>query len=134
MQNISHKLVAVSLALFYRNGDLRKTSTSKLLKDVEITEASKLPLLGYQYASAIVIDFMTTMQPTDFSKFERSSNVAYGITYKIISSFQESDLLVIVTDRYDVQLSMKSAERLLRTAITVIEIKIISDSVKVISS
>ena len=113
---------------------MRKTSTSKLLKDVEITEASKLPLLGYQYASAIVIDFMTTMQPTDFSKFERSSNVAYGITYKIISSFQESDLLVIVTDRYDVQLSMKSAERLLRTASSVIEIKIISDSVKVISS
>ena len=113
---------------------MRKTSTSKLLKDVEIIEASKLPLLEYQYASAIVIDFMTTMQPTDFSKFERSSNVAYGITYKIISSFQESDLLVIVTDRYDVQLSMKSAERLLRTASSVVEIKIISDSVKVISS
>ena len=112
---------------------MRKTA-SKLLKDVEIIEASKLPLLEYQYASAIVIDFMTTMQPTDFSKFERSSNVAYGITYKIISSFQESVLLVIVTDRYNVQLSMKSAERLLRTASLVLEIKIIIDSVKVISS
>ena len=82
---------------------MRKTSKSKLLKEVEITEYSKLPLLGYQYASATVIDFMATIQSTDFSKSERFSNVADGITYKIISSFQESDLLVIIPDRYDVE-------------------------------
>ena len=46
------------------------TSKSKLLKEVEITDHSKLPLLRYHYASATVIDFIATRQPTDFSKFE----------------------------------------------------------------
>ena len=88
MQNvISHKLSAVPLPLFYPNGDMRKISKSKLLKEVEITEYSQLPLLRYQYTSATVIDFMATIQPTDFSKFERFSNVADGITYKITLSF-----------------------------------------------
>ena len=60
MQNvISHKLSALSLELFCPNGDMRRTSKSKLLKEVEIIEHSKLPLLGSQNASATVIDFMT---------------------------------------------------------------------------
>ena len=46
---------------------------------------------------------MAKIQPTDFSKFERFSNVADGITSKIISSFQESDLLVTVADRYEIE-------------------------------
>ena len=58
---------------------------------------------------------MATIQPTDFSNFERFSNVANGITFKIISSFQKSDLLLIVPDPKDVELSI-SAERLRRTA------------------
>ena len=59
MQNvISHKLSALSLELFYPNDDMRRTSKSKLLKEVEIIEHSKLPLLGSQNASATVIDFM----------------------------------------------------------------------------
>ena len=133
MQNvISHKLSAVSLALFYPNGYMRKTSKNKLLKEVEITEYSKLPLLGYQYASTTVIDFMATIQLTDFTKFERFSNVADGITYKIVSSFQESDLLVVVPDSYEVELSIKSAKRLRRTANSVQEIETISHR-KVIS-
>ena len=53
--------------------------------------------------------------------------MADGIIYKIISSFQESDLLVIVPDRYDVELSIKSAERLHRTANSAQEIEITSD-------
>ena len=97
---------------------MRKTSKRKLLKEAEITEYSKLPLLGYQYTSGTVIDFMATIQPTNFSKFERFSNMAHGIIYKIISSFQESDLLVIVPDRY---------ERLHRTANSAQEIEITSD-------
>ena len=111
MQNvISHKLSALSVALFYPNGDTRKTSKSKLLKEVEITEYSKLPLLIYQHASATGIDFMATIQPVGFTIFERFSNVADGITYKIISSFQGSNLLIIIPDRYDIELSSKSSK------------------------
>ena len=81
---------------------MRKISKSKLLKEAEITEYSQLPLLVYQYTSATGIDFMATIQPTDFRKFEKVFNVADGITYKITLNFQESNLLVIVPDRYDV--------------------------------
>ena len=70
---------------------------------------------------------MAKIQPTDFSKFERFSNVADGITSKIISSFQESDLLVTVADRYEIEWSLKSAERLRRKKNSVQEIKIISN-------
>ena len=66
---------------------MRKISKSKLLKEVEITEYSQLPLLRYQYISATVIDFMATIQPTEFSKFERFSNVADRIAYNITLSF-----------------------------------------------
>ena len=58
------------LALFYPKGDMRRTSKSKLLKEVEITEYSKLSLSGYQYASnasTTVVNFMATIQPTSFS-------------------------------------------------------------------
>ena len=61
---------------------------------------------------ATVIGFMAKLQPINFSKFKRFSNVADGIACKIISSFQESNLLVIVPDRYDIELSIKFAERL----------------------
>ena len=106
---------------------MKKTSKSKLLKEAEITEYSKLPLLGYQYASATVINFMATIQPTEFSKFEWFSNVVDEIIYKIMPSFPENDLLVIVPDRYYVELSIKSAERLRRTANSVQEIEITSN-------
>ena len=97
---------------------MRKASKFKLLKEVEITEYSKLPLLGYQYASATVIGFMATIQPTKFSKFERFSNVADKISF--------CWLLVIVPDRYIVELLIRSAERLRRTANLVQDIEITS--------
>ena len=51
--SICKMLFHISLVLFYPKGDIRKTSRSKLLKEVEITEYSKVPLLGYQYESVI---------------------------------------------------------------------------------
>ena len=109
-------LSAVSLALFYPNGDTRKTSKSKLLKEVKIAEYSKLSLLGYQYAPPTVIDFMATIQPTASSISDLLSNISDGIACKIILSFQKR-LLVIVPNRYNVELSITSAERLNRTAL-----------------
>ena len=70
---------------------------------------------------------MVTIQPTKFSKFEWFSNVANGIFYKIISRFPENDLLIAVTDFYNVELSIRSAERLRRTANLIQEIEIISN-------
>ena len=70
---------------------------------------------------------MVTIQPTKFSKFELFSNVANRIFYKIISRFPENDLLIAVTDFYNVELSIRSAERLRRTANLIQEIEIISN-------
>ena len=70
---------------------------------------------------------MVTIQPTKFSKFEWFSNVANRIFYKIISRFPENDLLIAVTDFYNVELSIRSAERLRRTANLIQEIEIISN-------
>ena len=72
---------------------------SKLLKEIEFTEYSQLPLLEYQYASATVIDSIATIKSTNFSKFEQFSNVTVEITSEIISSFQETNLLVNIPDR-----------------------------------
>ena len=70
---------------------------------------------------------MATIQPTKFSKFEWFSNVANGIIYKIISRFPENNLLIAVTDCYNVELSIRSAERLRRTANLIQEIEITSN-------
>ena len=124
---LSHELSAVPLALFYPNGEMRKTSKSKLLKQIEIAQLSQQSLTEYQYTSATIIDFMATIQSIDYSKFERFSNVADGITSKILSSFQDNNFLVIVPDRYDFELSIKTAERLRRTETSCQEIEIIGN-------
>ena len=70
---------------------------------------------------------MATLKSNDFSKFERFSNVVDRIIFKIISSFQESDLLVIVPKGCDFELSIKSAERLRHQENLVQEMEIISN-------
>ena len=70
---------------------------------------------------------MATLKSNDFSKFELFSNVVNGIIFKIISSFQESDLLIIVPMSYDFELSIKSAERLRHQENLVQEMEIISN-------
>ena len=66
---------------------------------VDVTEQ---PLLGHHYASGTVIDFMASMKPSNSSISEQFFNVADGLTSKFFSSFQRSDLLVIVLDRYNI--------------------------------
>ena len=56
-------------------------------------------------------DFMATLE----SKFERFSNVADEISAKLLWSFLECELLVVVSDRYGFKFSIKAAERKRRT-------------------
>ena len=73
LQNfLSQELSAVQLVFFYPDSNMRKTSKSKVLKEIEITEYPQLLLLGYQCASATFIDFMGTIKSADFRKFEDS--------------------------------------------------------------
>ena len=51
----------------------------------------------------------------DYSKVERFSNVVDEVSAKLLSSFLEYKVLVVVTDRYDFEFSIKAADRKRRT-------------------
>ena len=47
----------------------------------------------------------------DYSKFERFSNVADEVSAKLLLSFLEYEVLVVVTDQCDFEFSIKAADR-----------------------
>ena len=61
------------------------------------------------------INFMATLRSTDYNKFERFSNVADKISAKLLSSFLECYVLVVIPDWYSFEFSIKGAERKHRT-------------------
>ena len=67
--------------------------------------------MGNPDLGATVSDFMATFQSIDYSKFARFSNVADEISTKLLLSFRECEVLVVVADRYDSEFSNKAAER-----------------------
>ena len=58
---------------------------------------------------------MTILQSTDYSKFERFSNVADELSARLVSSFLECEVLVAVHHRYDFEFLIKAFERKRRT-------------------
>ena len=67
------------------------------------------------YHGATVANFMAILQSIDHYKFEWFSNVADEIFAKLISSFLECKVLVVVPDRYEFEFSIKGVERKRRT-------------------
>ena len=58
---------------------------------------------------------MTILQSIDYRKLERSSTVGNEIYTKLILSFDECAMLVVVSHRYDFEFSITAAERKCRT-------------------
>ena len=56
-------------------------------------------------------NFMEILQSIHYSKFGKFSNVANEISARLLSSFLEYEVLVVVTDRYDIEFSIKAADR-----------------------
>ena len=54
--------------------------------------------MGNRDLGATVNNFIAMLQCTDYSKFERFSNVADEISTKFFSSFLESEVLIAVPD------------------------------------
>ena len=79
------------------------------LNEIEIKKYSLPSLMGNPDLGATVTDFMAILQSTDYSKFERFSNVADEISTKLISSFLECELLVAVTNGYEFEFSIETA-------------------------
>ena len=71
--------------------------------------------MGNPVFGAIVTDFMAMLQSIDYRKLERFSNVADEISRKLLSSFLECEVLVVVSYWYSFEFSIKAAERKRRT-------------------
>ena len=67
--------------------------------------------MKYPDLGATVMDFMAILESIDYSKFERFSNVADEISVKLLSSFLECEVLVVVPDRCDFEFSIKAAKK-----------------------
>ena len=106
---------AVPLDLFYPNGTMRRNPKSNLLNDIEIKWYSLLSLMRNPGLGATFMEFMAILESIDYSKFERFSNEADKISGKLLSSFLEFELLVVVPDRYNIKFSIKAAKRKRRT-------------------
>ena len=65
--------------------------------------------MGNPDLGATVTDFMAILQSTDYSKFERFSNVTDEISTKLLSSFLECEVLVAVTNGYHFEFSIETA-------------------------
>ena len=103
------------LDLFYADGAMRHTAKSNMLNEIEINKLSLPSLMGNPDPRATATDFMAILQSTDYSKFERFSNVADEISTKLVSGFFECEALVAFTDGYDFEFSIEAAERKRRT-------------------
>ena len=56
--------------------------------------------MGNPDHSATAINFVTMPQSFDYNKFEKFSNVADEISAKVLSSFLECEVLVVILDWY----------------------------------
>ena len=85
--------------LSYPDGAMRHTAKSNVKRDRSLKILATI--LGNPDLGATVTDFMAILQSIDYSKFERFSNVADEIFTKLLSSFLECEVLVVVPDRHD---------------------------------
>ena len=61
------------------------------------------------------INFMVILESIDYNKFERFSNLADEVSAKLLASFLDCEVLVVIPDRYCFEFSIKGAERKHRT-------------------
>ena len=98
---LSRELCAVPLDMFYPNGAMRRTAKSNQWNKIEIKWYLLPSLIRNPDLGATVMDFMAILESSYYSMFESFSNVADEISAKLLSSFLEYEVLVVVPDRYD---------------------------------
>ena len=67
--------------------------------------------MEHPYLGATSTNFMAILQYIDCSKLGRYLNAADEISARLLSRFLEYEVLLVVTDRYDFEFSVKAAER-----------------------
>ena len=66
--------------------------------------------MGHPYLGVTSTNFMAILQSIDCSKLGRYWNVADEISARLLSRFIEYKVLLVVTDWYDFEFSIKAAE------------------------
>ena len=66
--------------------------------------------VGFFPDSATIFDFMAIIQPTIQKKVGMFDQLLDNLKSSVSSAFQENNIIVLVPDRYDVKLAVKSAE------------------------
>ena len=100
--------------LVYPDGTVRHAAKNNLLSETKIKRYSLPSLMSNLVFGATVSDFMEILQSIDYRKFERFSNAANEISTKLLSSSFECEVLVVVSDRYSFEFSIKAAEKIPR--------------------
>ena len=88
---------------------LNRAKLHKLLHELEIEEHS-LPMMGYDSNSA-TFDFMTIVQCTIQKNPKTFGQLLQSLKSSVFLSFHESNIIALVPDRYDIEQSLKGAER-----------------------
>jgi len=123
---LQFELTSIPLSLFHLDGTMRKTSKSNLLKELELEAEPCKSIPEENTSSCSVIDFMAVTQSvTNFPSMKTFGDLVSCIEKIILSSFKESSIVVIVPDRYDIDHSIKSHERIRRKQTTSQEVKIL---------
>ena len=125
---LSHELSAIPLSLFHPTGEMRKTNKSQLMKELESLSTSKETLhTEIKDKSVTVVDFMVLVQSLNKSGLQTFEQLATRLQFSVLSNFKESNVIVLVPDRYDVEDSIKSDERARRQNITEVPVIDISN-------
>ena len=63
--------------------------------------------MGNAEHGATPVNLRVILPSTEYNKFERFSNVVHEISEKLLSSFLECEVLVVIPDRYGFEFSIK---------------------------
>lgn len=123
---LKYELTSIPLSLFHLDGTMRKTTKSNLLKEFELESGSSTSISKATNTSCSVVDFMAVTQSlANSSSLVTFGDLALCVEKIIVTIFKESAVVIVVPDRYDIPMSIKSHERLRRNQTTSDEIKIL---------
>ena len=131
---LSYELSPVPLSISTLSGNMCKTAKSKLLAKLEIDTNSVKALPDYSNSSAYIIDFTAILQTAKKGKLATFSDLSEVISEQVLSAFKFGNIVSLVPDRYDIELSIKSDECKRHSKTHVAERKIISGETKIPSN
>ena len=113
---------------------MRKTAKSKLPAELKIDINSVKALPGHSDSSAYIIDFMVILQTAKKGNLAMFSDLSKVLSEQISSAFKFGNIVSVVPDHYDIELSIKSDECKRHSKTHVAERKIISGETKLPSN